>query len=66
MLAAFAAYVQGWTFMRLGHCRMSSRFEAWKAGFVSIVRLYPLVILTLLIGAIYEVFEAIYIIPRLL
>lgn len=66
VLAAFAAYVQGRVFLRLGQYRMSSRFEAWKAGLVSAIRLYPLVILTLLIGAVYEVFEAIYIIPRLL
>ena len=66
VLAGFAAYVHGRTFLRFDHYRLSSSWEAYKAGTVSTVRLYAAVILALLIGAIYEVLEAIYIIPRLL
>ncbi len=65
VLAAFAAWVQGRIFLRLDHGRMRTRFEAWKAGFAATVKFYPLILLTLIIGAVYEVFEAIYLIPRL-
>jgi hypothetical protein len=66
VLAAFAAWVQGRIFLRLDQGRMSTRFEAWKAGLTATLKLYPLILLTLIVGAVYEVFEAIYIIPRLL
>ena len=66
VLAGFAAYVHGRTFLRFDRYRLSSSWEAYKAGVVSTVRIYAAVIAALLVGAIYEVFEAIYIIPRLL
>jgi hypothetical protein len=66
VLAGFAAYVHGRTFLRFDHYQLSTGWEAYKAGAVSAAKLHVLVVLALLIGAIYEVFEAIYVIPRII
>ncbi|SDN36845.1 hypothetical protein [Ensifer sp. YR511] len=65
VLAAFGAYVHGRAFLQISHYRLSARWEAWKAGLHLVARLYVLVILALFVGAIYEVFSAIYVMPYL-
>ncbi|WP_457588816.1 hypothetical protein [Ensifer canadensis] len=65
VLAAFGAYVHGMDFLQVSHYRLSARWEAWKAGFVLVAKLYVLVIFTLLVAAIYEVLSAIYVMPYL-
>ncbi|MBD9626345.1 stage II sporulation protein M [Ensifer sp. ENS06] len=65
VLAAFGAYVHGRAFLQISHYRLSARWEAWKAGAHLVARLYILVIVALLVGAIYEVFSAIYVMPYL-
>ncbi|QIB39001.1 hypothetical protein G3A56_14160 [Rhizobium oryzihabitans] len=66
VLAAFGAYVHGRTFLRISEYRVSTRWEAWKAGLVPLANIYCLVIFALAVAAIYEVLEAIYIIPRII
>ena len=67
VLAAFAAYVQGrmflWPQRHGSHTDAKMHWEGYKAGVQATCRLYALVILTLLAGAIYEGVEVMYFMP---
>ena len=63
VLAAFASYAHGRMFLWPGRYGLESRWAGYKAGGVATVWLYGLVALTLLIGAVYEGIEVIYLVP---
>lgn len=63
VLAAFAAYIQGKTFLRISQYRLNSRWVAYKAGLTSVARLYVLVTLALVIAALYEGFSIAFLMP---
>lgn len=64
VLAAFAAYVQGRMLLWPSRYGRASRWAGYKAGVSSTARLYVLVTLALLVDAIYEAIEVIYLMPR--
>ena len=66
VLAAFAAYIQGCMFLWPSRYGLESRWDGYKTGAVATVWLYALIALTLLIGAIDEGIEVIYLVPLFL
>lgn len=64
IVAAFAAYVHGMMVLRPRQYGFSNRWEAYKGGLSSVAKLYVLVFLILLIGAIWEAYEVIYLVPH--
>ncbi len=65
VVAALAVWVHGRMFLQPRRSGLPSRWAGYKAGVVATVRLYPLIIVLLVIGAIYEAIEVIYFIPLL-
>ncbi|WP_025859227.1 stage II sporulation protein M [Pseudomonas sp. CHM02] len=65
VLAAFAVYVQGRMWLWPHRYGLGSRWDGYKAGVRATGRLYLLVTLALLIGAVYEALEVIYLMPLL-
>ncbi|MBS7809773.1 hypothetical protein [Roseococcus pinisoli] len=66
VLGAFAAYVHARMFLLPDQYGLGSHWEGYKAGAVAVARLYILIVLMLLIGAIYEGIEVIYLVPQFL
>lgn len=66
VLVAFAAYVQARMFLWPERYGLIRHRDGYMAGAVSTLKLYPLVMLALAAGAIYEVIEAVYVMPLLL
>ncbi|WGS52094.1 hypothetical protein LFL96_28240 [Paraburkholderia sp. D15] len=66
VLAALAAYVQARKFLWPRHYRRDSHLAGYKAGAISTARLYVLIALVLLVAAIYEVIESVYLMPLFL
>lgn len=66
VLVAFAAYVQARMFLWPERYGLTRHRDGYRAGAVSTLKLYALVVLALAMGAIYEVIEAIYVMPLLL
>lgn len=66
VLVAFATYVQARKFLWPHHYGLDSHKAGYKAGVRSTFKLYSLVVLALLLGAVYEVVEAVYFMPLLL
>jgi hypothetical protein len=65
VLAAFAAYVHGRMFLWPGRYGLDSHRAGYREGIHATGQLYRLVILALLVGAIYEGLEVIYLMPLL-
>ncbi|MGY2399415.1 hypothetical protein [Pseudomonas sp. SDO5271_S396] len=65
VLAAFAVYVQGRMWLWPARYGLVSRWSGYRAGLHATGRLYVLVMLALLIGAVYEALEVIYLMPYL-
>jgi hypothetical protein len=63
LVAAFAVWIYGRKYLQPRRFDLPTRWDGYKAGFKDTLRLYPLVIFLLVIGAIYEAIEVIYIIP---
>lgn len=63
LIAAFAVWIHGRKFLQPRRFNLAARWEGYKAGLMDTLRLYPLVIILLIIGAIYEAIEVIYIVP---
>jgi len=66
VLAMFAAWVHGQAFLAPGSIGASSHWRGWAAGLRRSLRVYVLVAATLAIAAVYEAFEVIYLVPRLI
>ncbi|WP_321914479.1 hypothetical protein [Paraburkholderia sp. J11-2] len=66
VLAAFAAYVQARMFLWPHRYGLNSHKAGYKAGVLSTLKLYSLIVLALLLGAVYEVVESVYFMPLLL
>ncbi|WP_186172358.1 MULTISPECIES: stage II sporulation protein M [Burkholderiaceae] len=65
VLAGFAAYVQGRQFLWPARYNLLSKGAGYKAGIVSTLKIFVLIAIALAIGAVYEVLEAVYIMPHL-
>ncbi|BCP52986.1 hypothetical protein K32_16030 [Kaistia sp. 32K] len=63
VLAAFAAYVQGQLILRPRHYGIGSRWEGYRAGAVTVARIYVLIVLVLIVAAVYEGYDVIYLAP---
>ncbi|GAA2986653.1 hypothetical protein [Streptosporangium longisporum] len=63
LIAAFAVWIHGRKFLRPGRFSLPTRRAGYKAGLKDTLRLYPLVVMLLIIGAIYEAIEVIHLIP---
>jgi len=66
VLTALAAWVHGRMFLQPQRYGLPSRWAGYKEGLLTTVRLYPLIALVLLVVAIYEAIEVIYLLPPLL
>ena len=64
ILAAFAAYVHGRAFLWPKRYGLKSRWAGYKSGLIDTAWLYVLIIITLIVGAIYEGIEVIYVVHR--
>ncbi|KJQ52494.1 hypothetical protein [Microbacterium sp. SA39] len=64
LIAAFAVWIHGRKVLQPRHFDLTSRVVGYKAGFKDTLTLYPLVIILLMIAAIYEAIEVIFIIPQ--
>jgi len=65
VLTALAAWVHGRMFLQPQRYGLPSRWAGYKEGLLTTVRLYPLIALVLLVVAIYEAIEVIYLLPLL-
>lgn len=65
VLAAFAVWVHGRMFLAPHRYKLPSRWAGYKTGLAVTIRLYPLIILVLIVAAIYEAIELICIVPML-
>ena len=63
VIAAFATWVHGRLFLQPRRFGLASRGAGYRAGLLATARLYPLIIIVLLVGAIYEAVEVIYVMP---
>ena len=65
VLAALATWVHARMFLQPQRYGLPSRWAGYKEGLLTTVRLYPLIALVLLVVAIYEAIEVIYLLPLL-
>lgn len=66
VIAALGVWVHGRMFLWPGHFGLPSRWAGYKAGLKATARLYPLILLILVVAAIYEAIEIIYLVPHFL
>lgn len=65
ILAMFAAYVQGRSFVQPRWVGAATCGQGYLAGLKLSLKIYSLVVLLLAVAAVYEAAEVIYIVPRL-
>jgi len=65
VVAALAVWLHGRMFLMPRRSGLPSRWVGYAAGLGATVRLYPLVVVLLVVGAVYEAIEVIYFIPLL-
>lgn len=63
LIAAFAVWIHGRKVLQPGRFGLPTRLAGYKSGFIDTLRLYPLVIILLIVGAVYEAIEIIHIVP---
>jgi len=66
VVAAFATYVHGVMISRPAQYGFASRGEAYRKGLRVVAQVYLIVVLILVFAALYEAFEAIYLVPLFL
>jgi hypothetical protein len=65
VVATFAAWVHARKFLLHRRSGFATRWAGYRAGLRDTLRLYPLVVLLLAVGAIYEAVELIVVVPLL-